>query len=680
MRRPTVTLAACYFATALLAPHGDARSASAQVQAKDQQVVTTRDLATLRDIGGTQAGLSISPSGRLLAYNLRQADPDLNEYRNQWVLLDLGTGESSVLVEDAGPPLLSYGDRLYPWDDYNQGIQAFPPAWSKDENRLLYVRKDSAGIRLHTVDTRTGLTAPVAGLPRGKVVGLEGEDGVAVVTFEIETEAGREIARRRRAEGMLFTGNEFSPVRGLPTFPTPTEQRTIRLDLATGDTIGPPEAPADACAPFPGWPRDHDLTTLYRDCVFDSGGRPVAIGVDLTASERAFSVYTIDEGGPRRVSLDHGWITGPLRWYSGRFYYIGRDDYRTSDLFEVAADGQGRRITESPFLLGGCVFHFGEAPFAVCTAETLNTPRELARVNLRTGRIDVLTTLNAEYVALSRPRTEEFEWTSRSGHVASGTVTYPLDYDSMQSYPVIVTSYPHPGFSRGSNGDEFPIPVFAANGFLVLDVSAPASQFWTALNISYEQFALGYESPLRALEEYLQELAGAGVVDLGHVGICGLSGGGNFAAYAVSHSTLFRAAIFNWHESDYLATITLGTDRTRELYALRGLGITDSANWKEYSLDLRAAHVDAAVLMNVADSEFFLAFGSYDALKRGGKAIEMWVYPDAHHVKWLPGQRLSVYERNVDWFNYWLRDVRNPTPTKVEQYIRWDKLKERAVR
>ncbi len=81
------------------------------------------------------------------------------------------------------------------------------------------------------------------------------------------------------------------------------------------------------------------------------------------------------------------------------------------------------------------------------------------------------------------------------------------------------------------------------------------------------------------------------------------------------------------------------------------------------------------MLLNVADSEFLLAFGSYDALKRSGSPVEMWIYPEAHHVKWLPGQRLSVYDRNVDWFNYWLRDARDPNPAKVDQYTRWDALK-----
>lgn len=592
-------------------------------------------------------------------------------------MLDLATKESRVLIKDAGLPILSYGDDLYPWDDYNQGIQAFAPVWSGDEQTLVYVRKDQNGIRLHTLDVRTGRSGPLGQLPQGKVVGLAREAGAVRVTLEVQSATALETVRQRRAQGVLFTGNQFSPVRGIPTFRTPTELQTLRLDPATGNPLEPAEEPQDVCDQFPGWPRDQDLSMMFRDCEFDSNGRPVAIGVDNTVAHRAFAVYAMVAGQTQRLSPSHDWIYG-LTWHDGQSYYVGQEGYSKSDIYEVGLDGLARPITQSTFFLNNCVFHFEETPFAVCTAETLNTPRELARIDLENGSIEVLTDLNPEYNRLQLPETKEIAWTSPGGDEVYGTLTYPVSYDSSRSYPVVVTSYPHPGFSRGSNGDEFPIPVFATQGFLVLDVDAPVAHYWTALDISFETFVRGYESPLRGLEEYLQKLAAEGIADLSRVGICGLSGGATFSAYAVSHSRFFAAAIFGWDETDYLARITLGTDRARALYARRGLGIADTTNWQAYSLRLRADSVDAAVLLNVADSEFLRAFGSYDALKRSGNPAEMWIYPDAHHVKWLPGQRLSVYDRNVDWFNYWLRGVRDASTAKAEQYTRWDELKARS--
>ncbi|MEW6406914.1 MAG: hypothetical protein AB1649_34485, partial [Chloroflexota bacterium] len=262
---------------------------------RGQTAVTTRDLATLRDIGGTQAGLSVSPSGRSIVFNLRQGDPDRNEYRNEWIILNVATKKHRVLVEDAGPPLLSYGDGLPPVDDYNQGIQAFSPVWTLDEKKVFYVRKDHEGIRLYAVDTSNGRSAPVE-LPLGKVIGLKDEGGAARVTLEVQSPGALETVRHLRIGGALFTGNEFSPVKGIPTFRTPTELRTVRMDLSTGAISKPLNPEQDACEAFPGWPRDQDLTFMFGDCVFDPQGRPVAVGTDLRKPRESMALYMATSG------------------------------------------------------------------------------------------------------------------------------------------------------------------------------------------------------------------------------------------------------------------------------------------------------------------------------------------------------------------------------------------------
>jgi hypothetical protein len=38
---------------------------------------------------------------------------------------------------------------------------------------------------------------------------------------------------------------------------------------------------------------------------------------------------------------------------------------------------------------------------------------------------------------------------------------------------------------------------------------------------------------------------------------------------------------------------------------------------------------------------------------------------------------MAAYERNLDWFTYWLQDYRDPDPKKADQYERWDLLRSR---
>ena len=71
-------------------------------------------------------------------------------------------------------------------------------------------------------------------LPGGKVTGFWPDADAALVTVEVPAADAPEEIRRRRTEGVLFTGNEFAPVLGVPAFPGSTETRTLRLDLRTG--------------------------------------------------------------------------------------------------------------------------------------------------------------------------------------------------------------------------------------------------------------------------------------------------------------------------------------------------------------------------------------------------------------------------------------------------------------
>jgi hypothetical protein len=49
----------------------------------------------------------------------------------------------------------------------------------------------------------------------------------------------------------------------------------------------------------------------------------------------------------------------------------------------------------------------------------------------------------------------------------------------------------------------------------------------------------------------------------------------------------------------------------------------------------------------------------------------MVVFPNEYHVKWQPAHRLAIYNRNLDWFRFWLQDYEDPDPAKTEQYTRW---------
>jgi hypothetical protein len=107
---------------------------------------------------------------------------------------------------------------------------------------------------------------------------------------------------------------------------------------------------------------------------------------------------------------------------------------------------------------------------------------------------------------------------------------------------------------------------------------------------------------------------------------------------------------------------------------LWGLDLPDgktAERWRELSPALNAARVTAPLLMNSSDSEYTIALQLYTSLMELNKPVELFIYADEGHIKNQPKHRYEIYQRNLDWFSFWLQHREDPDPAKVEQYLRW---------
>ena len=104
--------------------------------------------------------------------------------------------------------------------------------------------------------------------------------------------------------------------------------------------------------------------------------------------------------------------------------------------------------------------------------------------------------------------------------------------------------------------------------------------------------------------------------------------------------------------------------------------VTDdgTAFWRELSLSRNAARVSTPILLQLADDEYMSALESYTALRERDQPIDMFVFPDEHHVKYQPVHRLAVYRRALDWFDYWLQNRRSSDPARQIELVHWDEL------
>jgi len=116
-----------------------------------------------------------------------------------------------------------------------------------------------------------------------------------------------------------------------------------------------------------------------------------------------------------------------------------------------------------------------------------------------------------------------------------------------------------------------------------------------------------------------------------------------------------------------------------ELFAKWGLGGWPEGesrrNWEKLAASLNADRIETPLLVNSADSEFLATLALCSALEELRKPVELYLYADELHIKNQPRHRYEIYERNLDWFRFWLQAEQDPNPDKRGQYSRWQRLR-----
>ncbi|GGJ45377.1 hypothetical protein CDQ92_03610 [Sphingopyxis bauzanensis] len=236
--------------------------------------------------------------------------------------------------------------------------------------------------------------------------------------------------------------------------------------------------------------------------------------------------------------------------------------------------------------------------------------------------------------------------------------------------PLFVTYYRCPGWLRGGLGDEWPLRALAANGIAALCINTVQGG-----KSARDRYALGLETVRAAIDV----LAGRGDIDPARVGMGGLSFGSEVTMWTARHSDLLKAvsiASVQMEPAYYWFNARPGREMfTRNLRGHWKLGPPDqdARAWGGMSAALNIDQIHAPVLMQLPEHEARQAveLQSKLALARMG---EMHIFPFAPHIKVEPRQKWAAFERNLDWFRYWLTGAIDPDPAKATQYQRWSRL------
>ena len=320
---------------------------------------------------------------------------------------------------------------------------------------------------------------------------------------------------------------------------------------------------------------------------------------------------------------------------------------------------------------------------AFCLQEGATQPRRLVAVDLDRGVIRIVADPNPAFRSKAFPKIETILLADREGNPAYARIVYPYDYRPHGRYPLVITQYRSSGFLNGGLGDEYPIFPLAAEGYFVMDFDRPErtrlgrTADWEEMGRAYSMS--GRALVLSALENGIDHLIGAGLIDETRIAITGLSGGAESVHYALQHSDRFAVGIASEaaHDITSFALVPRGATRDRLMRTFDMDGVVPSPG--NPLLDIAWSQMPdkltTPLLINVGQHEAFFGFEGIETLIQRQRPVEVRVFPDEFHIKYAPQTYAGIFENNLMWLRFWLKEEENADPAYAPQYARWRKMR-----
>jgi dipeptidyl aminopeptidase/acylaminoacyl peptidase len=149
-----------------------------------------------------------------------------------------------------------------------------------------------------------------------------------------------------------------------------------------------------------------------------------------------------------------------------------------------------------------------------------------------------------------------------------------------------------------------------------------------------------------------------GIADPDRLGVMGASYGGFMTNWIVTQTSRFKAASAGASISDLsdLYYLTDGGDLMTEYFKLPW---ENPEGYRAHSPITHAANVTTPLLIQHGDRDprvpLVTAQKFFRALSALGKTVEFDIYPRGGHVFYEPQQERTVMQRNLDWFNKWIK-------------------------
>lgn len=399
-------------------------------------------------------------------------------------------------------------------------------------------------------------------------------------------------------------------------------------------------------------------------------------------SGEAIAEVVVDSGKVRQLPVTASALTGlkSLRWDDGSQVTL----LRAAGPVTLVRRGDQWRGLATPASASEA-----DSALRIEFRQDLNEPPTLFASDSVTQQQRLLLDVNPQ---LHKFAVGRVEWVRRrlADGWWQGRLNYPVNYQPGRRYPLVVQTHTFGGEHEYSlTGKAGPQPATGPGGSVY--IAQPLAQrdvfvLHGSLQDSDDTRLLqSTQRQVQAQEAMIEALAAEGKIDRTRVGLMGHSASGWFVAYTLTHSQFPYAAAITDDNKDggYLQAALSGWSfgLGEQMIAAPPFGV-GLLQWLQHSPAMTVEHIRAPLLLTrTSDGMELGAWEMFSRMRYLRKPVEFFLVPDIEHGSHglqNPHQILTLHQRALDWWCFWLKDEQDADPRKADQYAGWRQL--RALR
>lgn len=390
--------------------------------------------------------------------------------------------------------------------------------------------------------------------------------------------------------------------------------------------------------------------------------------------------------GAECISWNRYSLAAPIRLDNASFGATANEVELRFAKSKEAIQQENYRFAVGQWVLSGAPLEHteGSAAFGkkeglvVSVREGLNDPPALWVQELNGGQSKELWDPNPRLNHVQIPKASIYRWKDNSGFTWTGGLVKPVGYSPGRRYPLVIQTH---GFiesefiTDGIYPTAMAARALASVGIMVLQVGVH-NEHLRQHQEAVDQ-VIGYEAAIHQLDV-------EGLIDPKHVGVTGFSRTCWYVESALEEkSDLFAAAtLADGIDESYMQYLMFSPEYSffeKELEAVNGgKPFGDDLNrWTQMAASFHTDKIVAPVRIEaIGASSVLQEWEIYSSLRLQRKPVELLYFPNAQHILQTPRERFASEQGNVDWFRFWLQNYEDPDPTKKQQYLRWQYLRE----